>query len=172
MVLRKFLSTIFIIWKTRLIKEVSPMFEFKEIVTEGKKALQVTAKGGKDHAVYPYPPLNKPEILSLLKDNIVEKEFDPKAASDQAITNLMYLAPDTMDWKEASKTLVFFCLNGEKSLADILKEAVAPDSPFTAEEASLCHWAQQILDTIAALKKKGLADAAIADAKELQAYFN
>ena len=143
------------------------MFEFKEIVTEGKKALQVTAKGGKDHAVYPYPPLNKPEILNLLKE-----EFDPKAASDQAITNLMYLAPDTMDWKEASKTLVFFCLNGEKSLADILKEAVAPDSPFTAEEAALCHWAQQILDTIAALKKKGLADAAIADAKELQAYFN
>ncbi|MCH4157795.1 MAG: hypothetical protein LKF34_04245, partial [Acidaminococcaceae bacterium] len=143
------------------------MFEFKEIVDQGKKALAVSKDGGKEKALYPYPPLNKPEILNLLKE-----DFDPKAASDQVITNLMYLAPDTLDWKEASKTLVFFCLNGEKSLADILKEAVAPDSPFTAEEAALCHWAQKILDTLAALKKKGLAPEAIASAKELQAYFN
>jgi hypothetical protein len=146
------------------------MFEFKEIVDQGKKALAVSKDGGKEKALYPYPPLNKPEILNLLK--IVEKTLTPRPPATRLITNLMYLAPDTLDWKEASKTLVFFCLNGEKSLADILKEAVAPDSPFTAEEAALCHWAQKILDTMAALKKKGLAPEAIASAKELQAYFN
>jgi hypothetical protein len=146
------------------------MFEFKETLENGKKALVVSAKNEK--VVFPYPPMNKEEVTKLLEDKIVEKEFDPKAASDEAITNLLMLAPDSMDWKEASKTLVYFCLAGEKTLADILKDATAPDSPYTAEEAALCHWTQSILETIATLKKQGLANAAIADSAEIKKFFN
>lgn len=148
------------------------MFNFAEILENGKKALQVTTTTGTEKVIYTYPALDKQEIHNLLKDNILGKDFDPQAASDQAITNIMYMVPDAMDWKEASKTLVFFCLNGDKSLAEIIKDAVAPDSPFTAEEAALCHWAQNLLTVLAALKKKGLNNDAIADAAELKAYFN
>lgn len=148
------------------------MFKFTTVLEKGKHALSVVSKDGKEKALYIYPPQNQPEVLKILADKIVEKEFKPEAASDEAITNLLMLAPDTMDWKEASKTLVYFCLAGEKSLADILKDATAPDSPYTAEEAALCYWTKSILDVIAALKKKGLDNKAIAVAPEITALFN